>query len=471
MKTRSSRNKQQGTATAIGKLQPNPNNNKQQCTKADLTILPPDAMELISTYLPNFDAFTNSKNFILFLSMHYLPLRDLSAMSRVSKSCRNSITTNMVVTAAYNKVGDRFNTRKSMDELYRLMSSNSIHIPSPLRILKITTGNKCEICNSRHNTMASWSFGMFACWQCVSERNDCLSKAWNTSWVRYGRNKDKYDVAITHPRNAISKLYGKKYYIMEDNRVVSGEKVGPIVCWKDIDAIVEYMGNSKSSEYIQKVDEYLEDVIDAPSVAEYNEFNKAYVKAKADGERKAEQAENEKAERRRIRVEKKRKREVEQQAKDERKRRREEAAASKRGEKAPAPPVPEQQQKNDSTAAAGDVVGNQPSEQSSNTEQQEKTNVVVGSQMNRKSSNTKQVEFIGNHTCAGCNKSKSGDSFSQSQLKNRKRFARCKECVAANIPAKGVCSDCSTSKESGCFRKEMYKETNPRCKDCCKKKS
>ena len=458
MKTRSSSNKEQITIKS-NTLQLN--NDKQQCTKADLTILPPDAMELITTYLPNFDAFTNSKKFILFLSMHYLPLRDLSAMSRVSKSCRNSITTNMVVTAAYNKVGDRFNTRKSMDELYRLMSSNSMHIPSPLRILQISTGNKCEICNSRHNTMASWSFGMFACWQCVSERKNCLSKAWNTSWVRYGRNKDKYDVAINHPRNAISKLYGKKYYIMEDIRVVRGEKVGPIVCWKDIDAIAEYMGNSKSSQYIQKMDEYLEDVIDAPSVAEYNEFNKAYVKAKADVERKAEQAENEKAERRRIREEKKRKREAEQQAKDERKRRREEAAAAKRGEEAPAPPNPEQQQKNDSTATTSVAVGNQPSEQSSNTEQQEEkdnsaavTNVVVGSQI-----------------CAGCNKSKSCDSYSQSQLRNRKRFARCKDCVAANLQAKGVCSDCSTSKESGCFRKEMYKETNPRCKDCCKKKS
>ena len=164
-----------------------------------------------------------------------------------------------------------------------------------------------------------------------------------------------------------------------------------------------------------------------------------------------------------IREEKKRKREAEQQAKDERKRRREEASAAKRGEEAPAPPNPEQQQKNDSTAAAGDVVGNQSGKQSSNTEQQEKkdnsaavTNVVVG-----------------NQKCAGCscNKSKSYDSFTQSQLRNRKRFARCKECVSANIPAKGVCNDCSTSKESGCFRKEMYKETNPRCKDCCKKKS
>jgi len=162
-----------------------------------------------------------------------------------------------------------------------------------------------------------------------------------------------------------------------------------------------------------------------------------------------------------IREEKKRKREAEQQAKDERKRRREEASAAKRGKEAPAPPNPEQQQKNDSTAAAGDVVGNQSGQQSSNTEQQEEkdhsaavTNVVVG-----------------NQKCAGCNKSKSYDSFTQSQLRNRKRFARCKECVSANIPAKGVCNDCSTSKESGCFRKEMYKETNPRCKDCCKKKS
>ena len=116
----------------------------------------------------------------------------------------------MVVRAAYMRTGDRNNTRKSMDQLYELTPVHTIHVPSPLRILCVATGTKCEFCCADQKTLAEWSFGVFACWDCVSDKRNGIAKCWNTSWVRYGRNTEEYDQVFDHPRNDVSKLYGKK---------------------------------------------------------------------------------------------------------------------------------------------------------------------------------------------------------------------------------------------------------------------
>jgi hypothetical protein len=110
--------------------------------------IPSDAFNLVSEYLPFCDTvkamqFAPSifipspeleKGLILYLAIQYLSLRDLSAMALVSKSTRSSITTEVVARAAYLQTGNRFSSQKSMDELYTLMDTNSIHIPSPLRL-------------------------------------------------------------------------------------------------------------------------------------------------------------------------------------------------------------------------------------------------------------------------------------------------------------------------------------------------
>jgi len=113
---------------------------------------------------------------------------------------------------------------------------------------------------------------------------------------------------------------------------VTGELVGPIIAWEDIDgmvnSIMNNMGKADSSisadDYIDnQIKTYMNDICKAPAVEEYNEFNVAYLTAKQDVDERTERANRDKIERSRLREEKKRKREAEQQAKEERKRQRE----------------------------------------------------------------------------------------------------------------------------------------------------
>jgi hypothetical protein len=76
------------------------------------------------------------------MSMDYLSLKDLFAVSLTSQICHYSIRTKVVVRAAVDRKEDRNNTRNIMHELYTLMSANTIHIPSPLHFLLIATGNR-----------------------------------------------------------------------------------------------------------------------------------------------------------------------------------------------------------------------------------------------------------------------------------------------------------------------------------------
>lgn len=408
----------------------------------------------------------------LHLVMRYLTLRDLFAMTLVSRTSRTLITTDDVVRAAYMRTGDRNNTRKSMIELSKLMSANSIHPPSPLRLLRIALGKRCEFCQCRHNTLAAWSFGMFACWRCVSERgSDSLSKAWNTTWVRYKRNESKYDSVINHPRNAISTLYGKKYYMWSDHRTVAGERVGPIMAWEDIDGAVEYMEDSDESagDYIQKIDEYIDEELRAPAVAEYEEFNRAYLNAKAYLEDTTERAEREKSERKRVREERKRKREAEQQVKEE-----------SRKQKKSAKQAAQQESVNLASDSAAAVEVEVEADEAPVAIPEQHLVIAAADDQSAPNGIAAQSGHVpaqknvlpvteGRRVCAACNEPKSRDTFSQTQLRNRGRFARCKVCVSTDAVAKQICSECNRSKGMTCFSREMRVGacTLPlRCMDC-----
>ena len=316
----------------------------------NLTI-PSDAFNLVSEYLPFCDTvkamqFAPSifipspeleKGLILYLAIQFLPLRDLSAMALVSKSTRSSITTEVVVRAAYLQTGKRFSSQKSMDELYTLMDKKSIHIPSPLRLLRIATGDKCEFClRSGYKTIKSWSCGVFACWNCIKKSRystlpKSLTKAWNTSSARYAKRSSIYDAIFAHTRNPVSEKFGSKYYVWGEHRTVTGERVGPIIAYDDLDRMANYVydrmldiytktNGSTLADENELIDEYITTVLKAPAVEKYNEFNVAYETVKQEVLDKAERASREKMERNRVREERKRKREAEQ---EEKKRKRE----------------------------------------------------------------------------------------------------------------------------------------------------
>eukprot|EP00956_Cyclotella_meneghiniana_P040916 scaffold209169_cov37-Cyclotella_meneghiniana.AAC.2 len=297
-----------------------------------LSELPSDAIVLISSYISIAEIFhglslvvepadiSSKTSLALYSSCEFLTLTDLTSFLLVSKTCRTSITTKAVLYAAVSKTGDRFNTQKSMEQLYQL--AEKIRIPSALRTLRIATGNKCEFCLASQNTIHDWSYGTFACWDCIRSRSRNLSRPWNTATKKYATNSVKYDAVFQHRRVHTSGLYGKKYFVWEKHRVdAAGETIGPIVTWGDIDGIVNSMKETPANDnddecHDRIIDTYLDEILSAPTCREYTEFKVAYDTVKADLQRWQDWKAARKAER-------KRQREAAREAKEERKRLRE----------------------------------------------------------------------------------------------------------------------------------------------------
>jgi hypothetical protein len=83
----------------------------------------------------------------------------------MSKSCRGTISTAAVVRAAV--IGGTKELTRSMEELYKLMRANLIHVPSPLRLLRLATRKKCKFCLAHFDRdskfIHNYSFGVLAC--------------------------------------------------------------------------------------------------------------------------------------------------------------------------------------------------------------------------------------------------------------------------------------------------------------------
>jgi len=138
----------------------------------------------------------------------------------------NAVTTPLVVRSAMIHGGLG---KKSMEEIHVLMSKHSMHVPSPLRLLRIANGKRCEFCVKSKCNHVRPGIGVFACWDCVTKscpvrsvaedgtvtltRGSSLTKAWKTSWSRYRHNMMKYSTIFDHSRVGVKK-YSKSEYIV-----------------------------------------------------------------------------------------------------------------------------------------------------------------------------------------------------------------------------------------------------------------
>jgi hypothetical protein len=194
--------------------------------------------------------------------MEMLPPRSLYNIALTCKSLRQMVTTKMVVSSALIHGG---NAKKTIEELYALMSNHSMHVPSPLRLLRLANGKYCEFCPAKTNHVRP-GVGVFACWDCLvsgsnnrwnsygryhrnkkSNSGDVkLTKAWKTSWARYGKKRSIYHTILHHPRVA-SKGYSSNHYFWLGHRTdVSGESIGPLAVWDDVDNLCEYYDKLKA---------------------------------------------------------------------------------------------------------------------------------------------------------------------------------------------------------------------------------
>lgn len=206
------------------------------------------------------------------------------------------VSTQMVVKSALFHGG---HAKSTMVVLHALMSVHAIHVPSPLRLLRLANGKVCEFCLHTKVNHVRPCLGVFACWECVTKRTTrrsrpliqgTLTKPWKTSWVRYARpfaNQEKYDAILRHGRvSAAANRYGEKYYLWSQQRADDhGERVGPIVTLDDVDRIFTHLSSVDVVDAVT-IHHYLVNNLNAPPIENYDEFNVAF----ADSQQRAKVA-------------------------------------------------------------------------------------------------------------------------------------------------------------------------------------
>lgn len=242
---------------------------------------------------------------MLICSRLFLFIPTLSCAACVCTQTMGAVTTPMVVKSAMIHGG---HARKSMEELHALMSTRALHVPSPLRLLRISNGKVCEFCLQDKVNHLRPGTAVFACWSCLTSKHDArryaahwatedadyregacsLTRPWNKGWARYRHNAAKYDAIFSHGRVAAN-MYGVKAYMWSHHRTdLSGERVGPIVAWGDVDRIERHFQSAEEMTS-EAIDNYLASHLNAPSVERYDEFNTTFTAMVQRAERAAEE--------------------------------------------------------------------------------------------------------------------------------------------------------------------------------------
>mmetsp|Transcript_35725 Transcript_35725/g.86453 ORF Transcript_35725/g.86453 Transcript_35725/m.86453 type:complete len:571 (-) Transcript_35725:2069-3781(-) len=206
----------------------------------------------------------------LCLVMEFLSPRQLYNLAFSCKTLRGFITTPLVVRSALIHGG---HAKQTMKELYDLMSEQSMHAPSPLRLLRLVNGKRCEFCNTCQVHHVRPELGVFACRTCRAEQD--LTILWTPTWEYFrNRNMNKYLSIFAHPQIASNWKSGSGAYMWAKHRRLSnGEIIGPLATFEDIHRIFQYIREDDGT-----IDAYIENNLLAPSDTEgaYQEFNHAY---------------------------------------------------------------------------------------------------------------------------------------------------------------------------------------------------
>lgn len=159
--------------------------------------------------------------------------RDLYNVGMLNKITMSAVTTKMVVECSMQKGGRAY---KCMQRLHKLMSKRAIYPPSPLRLLRLANGKRCEFCNNvippkQHVPWERFTakrfvgigpfnlgnnpkprqvrgnFPLFACYPCMTvKRPPSISKKWpypclTRAWEKFiWSAKRRYPFLIRHAK-------------------------------------------------------------------------------------------------------------------------------------------------------------------------------------------------------------------------------------------------------------------------------
>ncbi|KAI2496127.1 hypothetical protein MHU86_18404 [Fragilaria crotonensis] len=145
-------------------------------------------------------------------------------VSMCSKTIRASILHDHVVTSALLSGGQ---ARRTANQVVRMAlphntgsdgpSRASIHLPTPMRLLRLVNGTRCEsrACSSAETTICP-HFGLFLCWECFLGATTEIDL--------------KHEALVNEKR--IARLYRRKAHGFKSPfRDATGEIAGPVISW------------------------------------------------------------------------------------------------------------------------------------------------------------------------------------------------------------------------------------------------
>ena len=197
------------------------------------------------------DASLHINEDALGLVMEFLGPRELYRMALTCKTLRSKVTTRLVVRSAIMHGGHAATT---VTELYNLMKNKSIHVPSPLRLLRLVNGKRCEWCNINKLNYVRPGFGVFLCRPCLADQFTATIELMVLVQFRYDRI---FSAQTFAPLGNPSTIWSRR---LEQN----GELCGPLVTLADI----ERMAQISTSE---------EDMVNKmPPEQDYKDFIQTY---------------------------------------------------------------------------------------------------------------------------------------------------------------------------------------------------
>jgi len=177
----------------------------------------------------------------------FLDVKELLHLAMCSKFIGEQIKHEHVVVSALMHGG---HAKSSMERLVGLIRGNTnqqqhqrkIYVPSPLRMLRLMNGKRCERCNEAKVNMVSQDFGVFLCW---GRCNSLFTK-------RVARN-NKWSPFLEHPRVAAAKYSSNCYIFACDYRDTAREACGPLVTLHTMQAVMR--GQTTTEEFLKQRDE------------------------------------------------------------------------------------------------------------------------------------------------------------------------------------------------------------------------
>ena len=157
--------------------------------------------------------------------------------------------------------------------LFPLLLNDIIHIPSPMRLLRLVNGKRCEFCNTKRVNHVRPGFGVFTSMTCLTKNGDkTLTSILIPSYCFEGFENPRNNLVRKHRRIDL-RLSNSSCCVWHADRTATiaavvgsstsssseggggggNEKIGPLVTIYDVNAIVKDVDGSCSiDEYLKK---------------------------------------------------------------------------------------------------------------------------------------------------------------------------------------------------------------------------